>query len=265
MDGRFQNTSLFVTWDWRSLAPALLLSFVMAAGSAFAGDVFYYRSTPPRAGASCDPGVAVRAPRAVRPYGFGYRSSAFGYGTYYGANFGYFSKFDFGSERLRAERRAKAEQRKQELEAERIREAEEQHLRRLSAYQSRPAEEYEVTVYGYNQRSYEEVAQAVLAENQRRARSLPATEAPPVIPGMTLIGIGDSIYYYGDGVFYEHAGGGELLEVDPPVDAMVFELPEAAERVHVDGEPYYRVEDTYFRRIRVDGLVLYKVAENPEH
>jgi hypothetical protein len=264
MDGRFQNTSLFALSRWRGLAPALVLFFVMAVGSASAGDIFYSRSAPPRTGVACDPGAAVRAPRAVRPYRFGYRSSAFGYGTYYGANFGYFSKFDFGSERLRAERRAKSEQRKQELEAERVREAEERRLRRLSAYQSRPAEVYEVTVYGYNQRSYEEVAQAVLAENQRRARSRPATEAPAVIPGMTLIGIGDSIYYYGDGVFYEHAGGGELLEVDPPVDAMVFELPEGAERVHIDGEPYYRVADAYFRRIRVDGLVLYKVAENPE-
>ena len=56
-----------------------------------------------------------------------------------------------------------------------------------------------------------------------------------------------SEYFYQDGVFYTMADDGKYTVIVPPAGAMVEALPEDYEMITLDGEEYYKVDDTVYK------------------
>jgi hypothetical protein len=68
-----------------------------------------------------------------------------------------------------------------------------------------------------------------------------------------------SSYYYQDGVFYSMDSDGEYKVIIPPAGALVETLPEDYEMVTLDGNEYYKVDDTIFRVIISEGKPYFEV------
>lgn len=65
-------------------------------------------------------------------------------------------------------------------------------------------------------------------------------------------------YYYNDGVFYMKEGDGYTVIV-PPAGALVENLPEDFEVVDYGGVEYYKVDDTLYRTVVIDGKAWFEV------
>ena len=69
-----------------------------------------------------------------------------------------------------------------------------------------------------------------------------------------------STYYYQDGVFYTMDANGEYSVIIPPAGALVETLPEDYDMVTlVDGNQYYKVDDTVYKVTIVDGKPYFEV------
>ena len=68
-----------------------------------------------------------------------------------------------------------------------------------------------------------------------------------------------SSYYYQDGVFYSMDSDGEYKVIIPPAGALVETLPEDYEMVTIDGNEYYKVDDTVYRVIISEGKPYFEV------
>ena len=66
-------------------------------------------------------------------------------------------------------------------------------------------------------------------------------------------------YLYRDGVFYTRAANGEYVVMVPPAGALVEALPEDFETVAIDGNEYYRVDDTIYALAIIDGKAYFEV------
>ena len=60
-------------------------------------------------------------------------------------------------------------------------------------------------------------------------------------------------YYYEDGVFYIINRKGRYEVITPPAGALVDELPEDYETLVLAGHELYRVDDTVYRMVMVQG------------
>ncbi len=60
-------------------------------------------------------------------------------------------------------------------------------------------------------------------------------------------------YYYQDGTFYIINASGEYEVIVPPAGALVSELPDDYETITLGGNTYYRVDETVYRPVIVDG------------
>lgn len=65
-------------------------------------------------------------------------------------------------------------------------------------------------------------------------------------------------YYYDDGIFFIEENG-QYKTIVPPAGALVAELPDDYEEVVIEGERYYKVDDTVYRTVIVDGKALFEV------
>ncbi len=65
-------------------------------------------------------------------------------------------------------------------------------------------------------------------------------------------------YYYEDGVFFKKSGD-NYVTIVPPAGALVDELPEDYDEVEMDGNVYYRVEDTVYCTTVIDGKLYFEV------
>ena len=66
-------------------------------------------------------------------------------------------------------------------------------------------------------------------------------------------------YYYEDGVFFVMDANGEYKVIVPPAGAIVASLPEDYEVVNLGGAEYYKVDDTIYRTVVVDGSACFEV------
>ena len=66
-------------------------------------------------------------------------------------------------------------------------------------------------------------------------------------------------YLYHDGVFYSKNAQGEYVVMVPPAGALVEALPDDFETLTIDGKEYYRVEDTIYGLVVVDGKPCFEV------
>ncbi len=64
----------------------------------------------------------------------------------------------------------------------------------------------------------------------------------------------DTEYFYEDGVFYTVNKKGRYEVIVPPAGALVDELPDDYDTVVLNGVEYYKVEDTVYRLVLVDGV-----------
>lgn len=66
-------------------------------------------------------------------------------------------------------------------------------------------------------------------------------------------------YFYQDGVFYCENKDGDYYVVVPPAGSLIETLPEDYEDIVMDGNNYYKVDDTVYRVKLVDGKPLFEV------
>ena len=69
----------------------------------------------------------------------------------------------------------------------------------------------------------------------------------------------EATYYYQDGVFYSADQSGEYKVIVPPAGALVETLPEDYEMVTLNGEEYYKVDDTVYRVTVSEGKPFFEV------
>ncbi|MCI2107293.1 MAG: DUF6515 family protein [Bacteroidales bacterium] len=60
-------------------------------------------------------------------------------------------------------------------------------------------------------------------------------------------------YYYQDGVFYIEKSNGNYEVIVPPAGALVKDLPDDYDTITLDGNEFYKVDDTVYRLTLVDG------------
>lgn len=66
-------------------------------------------------------------------------------------------------------------------------------------------------------------------------------------------------YYYEDGVFYTINRNNQYEVIVPPAGALVQELPDDYDTIVMDGQEYYKVDNTVYRVTLVDGTPLLEV------
>lgn len=66
-------------------------------------------------------------------------------------------------------------------------------------------------------------------------------------------------YYYEDGVFFIKDKDGKYVTIVPPAGALVQELPDDYDTVIIDGDEYYKVDDTVYRITIIDGSPYFEV------
>lgn len=105
---------------------------------------------------------------------------------------------------------------------------------------------------------------AIAAQNAQMA-TLAATKAPESYSLATRLGLIQSFadasatYYYEDGVFFIMGADGEYHVIVPPAGALVDSLPDDYEVVNLGGDQYYKVDDTIYRTVVIDGTPRFEV------
>ena len=66
-------------------------------------------------------------------------------------------------------------------------------------------------------------------------------------------------YYYDDGVFFILGADGQYQTIVPPAGAIIDQLPEDYEIVVLGGAEYYRVDNTIFRMVVIEGKACFEV------
>lgn len=66
-------------------------------------------------------------------------------------------------------------------------------------------------------------------------------------------------YFYDDGVFFIEGADGQYQTIVPPAGALISELPDDYEIVVLQGNEYYKVDDTIYRMIFSNGKAYFEV------
>jgi DNA mismatch repair ATPase MutL len=66
-------------------------------------------------------------------------------------------------------------------------------------------------------------------------------------------------YFYQDGVFFIKDKNGKYVTIVPPAGALVRELPDDYDTITLDGEEYYKVDDTVYKLSIIDGSPYFEV------
>ena len=107
------------------------------------------------------------------------------------------------------------------------------------------------------------IAQQNLTVAQLKSQSLAANEAYNLARKLGLVqsfAYADATYYYDDGVFFIVNSLGQYETIVPPAGALVESLPDDYEVVTlVDGHEYYRVDDTIYRVVVMQGQAYFEV------
>ena len=66
-------------------------------------------------------------------------------------------------------------------------------------------------------------------------------------------------YYYEDGVFFIKDKNGKYVTIVPPAGALVQELPDDYDTITLNGDEYYKVDDTVYKLTIIDGSPYFEV------
>jgi hypothetical protein len=66
-------------------------------------------------------------------------------------------------------------------------------------------------------------------------------------------------YFYEDGVFFIKDKNGKYVTIVPPAGALVQELPDDYDTITLNGEEYYKVDDTVYKLTIIDGSPYFEV------
>ena len=134
--------------------------------------------------------------------------------------------------------------------------------------------------YGYVYRTYRAInannrlideQNRIIARNnatlaaQNKAIALNSTRANAAYSLADRLGLvqsyayADQPYYYQDGVFYIVNRNNEYEVIVPPAGALVSELPDDYDTIVLDGQDFYKVDDTVYRLTLVDGIPFLEV------
>lgn len=69
----------------------------------------------------------------------------------------------------------------------------------------------------------------------------------------------DEEYYYQDGVFYTLIDG-KYYVIEPPIGALITQLPDDYVEVEIGEETYYQVEDALYKVTVIDGALYFEVV-----
>ena len=72
-------------------------------------------------------------------------------------------------------------------------------------------------------------------------------------------GSASASYFYQDGVFYSQGSDGQYYVIVPPAGAVVDRLPEDFDTVILNGNKYYRVDDTIYQMVINEGKPYFEV------
>ena len=112
---------------------------------------------------------------------------------------------------------------------------------------------------------------AVIAQNnatiaaQNQAIALSQTKAQAAYGLANELGLVQSYgsasasYFYQDGVFYSQGSDGQYYVIIPPAGAVVDRLPEDFDTVILNGNKYYRVDDTIYQMVINEGKPYFEV------
>ena len=71
---------------------------------------------------------------------------------------------------------------------------------------------------------------------------------------------GDDPYYFSDGYYYQY-NNDQYTVVEPPVGALIKDLPKDAKSIVINGQQYYEVNGVYYLPVKMqDGTVQYEIA-----
>ena len=119
--------------------------------------------------------------------------------------------------------------------------------------------------------SYIAEQNAIIAQNnatiasQNQTIAMNAAQASAASANADRLGLVQSYanaaseYFYQDGVFYSKAANGEYQVIVPPAGALVESLPDDYEMVTLDGNEYYKVDDTVYKVVLNDGKPYFEV------
>ena len=99
---------------------------------------------------------------------------------------------------------------------------------------------------------------SVIAQSQERAQ-----QAYGLANGLGLVqsyADAGASYFYQDGVFYIQGTDGQYYVIVPPAGALVDTLPEDFEEVVLNGNNYYKVDNTIYQMTIVDGKPYFEVV-----
>ena len=98
--------------------------------------------------------------------------------------------------------------------------------------------------------------EAIALNTERAAKSYLEADRLGLVQSYADAGIE---YFYQDGVFFTKDKDGKYVTIVPPAGALVQELPDDYDVVTLDGEEYYKVEDTIYKLTIIDGSPYFEV------
>ena len=96
----------------------------------------------------------------------------------------------------------------------------------------------------------------IALNTERAARSYKEADKLGLVQSYADAGVE---YYYEDGVFFIKDKDGKYVTIVPPAGALVQELPDDYETVTLNGDEYYKVDDTVYKLTIIDGSPYFEV------
>lgn len=98
--------------------------------------------------------------------------------------------------------------------------------------------------------------EAIALNTERAAKSYKEADRLGLVQSYADAGVE---YFYEDGVFFIKNSDGKYVTIVPPAGALVQELPDDYETITLDGEEYYKVDDTVYKLTIIDGSPYFEV------
>ena len=98
--------------------------------------------------------------------------------------------------------------------------------------------------------------EAIALNTERAAKSFKEADRLGLVQSYADAGME---YFYQDGVFFTKDKDGKYVTIVPPAGALVQELPDDYDVITLDGEEYYKVDDTIYKLTIIDGSPYFEV------
>lgn len=98
--------------------------------------------------------------------------------------------------------------------------------------------------------------EAIALNSERAAKSYKEADRLGLVQSYADAGME---YFYQDGVFFTKDKDGKYVTIVPPAGALVKELPDDYDVITIDGEEYYKVDDTVYKLSIIDGSPYFEV------